>query len=138
MLLQDLLESNTQQFMQLFDKATQASPVSRARILVHNDQPVAQASVAEFAGNIYVSNIKSFVPGGGNHILKLMTQLADDTDTVLELVAEPIDKKTLSKDQLVAWYMRNGFAMINDNTYRMQRLPNRPKKIKLRGFARKH
>jgi len=63
-----------------------------------------------------ISEIVSISPGGGNKCLKMIIELANRYNIRLTLTPKPINHGTLTKPQLIQWYKRNGFIMLDNGT----------------------
>jgi hypothetical protein len=59
--------------------------------------------------------------GEGSKLLDLITKLADESETILQLIPKPIGNKKLNKKALVTWYKSRGFDFISPKI--MQRNP---------------
>lgn len=65
--------------------------------------------------------------GIGTELLNKVKQVSKDTGLPIELFAVPIRNSTMTMEQLIEWYKRRGFELI-DNDNLMRWTPKRSKK----------
>jgi hypothetical protein len=76
----------------------------------------AAIELSKFHGNIHLSDITSLDPGKGHSstAMRLLTKLADKHNVVIELIAKAYRDDRMSTEELVQWYQRLGFKLMQD------------------------
>jgi hypothetical protein len=93
------------------------SPLNASELLImgDGDEPIAGIKIWGFKDGLYLGNIRSFASGGGRKALEMIISVADDYHVPVYLSVEPTGKKSLTKQQLMAWYGRHGFVVDKNN-----------------------
>lgn len=99
-------------FIQDFLEISDEHPFNRGARIIGGSA----IELSKFHGNIHLSDITSLDPGKGHSAaaMRLLIKLADKHNVVIELIAKAYRDDRMSTEQLVQWYQRLGFQLMQD------------------------